>query len=435
MVKMIKIKTIMSAIAALCLCGTALAGVSRIDAHASTAKPTPYDVVKIMNPIWEGTTSYMESVLVVENEYGGIDPISLLYPIEEIVKVQNAELTKTYQMGVDYTVSGGKLIIADDGDIPVLGYEEFHPTTGQEGFQDKDGGYICFHEGDYFHSRQIVVTYTHTAEYEGYIPEGKANLLPKVTEKLNNGDEVDLLVFGDSISVGANSSGFIGKTPNMPTYPQLFADHLRLMYGSKVNLVNPSVGGKGVEWGLDEIDNILEKRNNVDLAVIAFGMNDGGMAPAIFAMKTAWLVEKIQDKFPNAEIILVATMLPNPEAKFFDLNQDKFHDALVEMVQKEGVAVANVTDVHASLLQRKRYADMTGNNVNHTNDYLARVYAQTLFATLQPAKTADDATANESQKGNILGVLASGCNATTSLTVGITAAVAMAIALKKKKDD
>jgi hypothetical protein len=164
-------------------------------------------------------------------------------------------------------------------------------------------------------------------------------------------------------------------------------------------------------------------------------MNDGGMAPAIFAMKTAWLVEKIQDKFPNAEIILVATMLPNPEAKFFDLNQDKFHDALVEMVQKEGVAVANVTDVHASLLQRKRYADMTGNNVNHTNDYLARVYAQTLFATLQPAKTADDATANESQKGNILGVLASGCNATTSLTVGITAAVAMAIALKKKKDD
>jgi hypothetical protein len=186
MVKMIKIKTIMSAIAALCLCGTALASVSRIDAHASTAKPTPYDVVKIMNPIWEGTTSYMESVLVVENEYGGIDPISLLYPIEEIVKVQNAELTKTYQMGVDYTVSGGKLIIADDSEIPVLGYEEFHATMGELGFQNKDGGYICFHEGDYFHSHQIVVTYTHTAEYEGYIPEGKANLLPKVTEKLNN---------------------------------------------------------------------------------------------------------------------------------------------------------------------------------------------------------------------------------------------------------
>ena len=277
---------IICAMAALCLLGAALAGVFKIDAQASSDMHS-YDIVKIMNPVWEGETSYMESVLVVENEYGGIDPIQLLYPIEEIVEVKNAELSKTYQKGVDYTVAGGKLIIADDGDIPMLSYEEFHPTTGQEGFQDKAGGYICFHEGDFFHKRQIVVTYTHTAEYEGYVPEGKGNLLPKVTEKLQNSEDLDLLVFGDSISVGANSSGFVEAEPYMPTYPKLFANHLQLVYGNKVNLVNPSVGGKGVEWGISEIDGVLQKCKNIDLAVIAFGMNDGNMAPAAFADNVA----------------------------------------------------------------------------------------------------------------------------------------------------
>lgn len=428
---------IICAMAALCLLGAALAGVFKIDAQASSDMPS-YDIVKIMNPVWEGKTSYMESVLVVENEYGGIDPIQLLYPIEEIVEVKNAELSKTYQKGVDYTVAGGKLIIADDGDIPTLSYEEFHPTTGENGFQDQDGKYICFHEGDFFHKRQIVVTYTHTAEYEGYIPEAKGNLLPKVTEKLQNGEDLDLLVFGDSISVGANSSGFVGVAPYMPTYPKLFADHLQLVYGSKVNLINPSVGGKGVEWGLEEIDGILATRKHLDLAIIAFGMNDGNMTPTKFAAKAAQLTEKVKGKFPDAEIMLIATMLPNPDAKFFHLNQEKFHDALVEMVEEEGVAVVNVTDVHASLLQRKRYADMTGNNVNHTNDYMARVYAQTLFATLQEkTETEEPSSMDEGEKqqyASIFGLL-SGCNSTASLAIGGTALGAAAIALKKKKDD
>ena len=51
--------------------------------------------------------------------------------------------------------------------------------------------------------------------------------------------------------------------------------------------------------------------------------------------------------------------------------------------EKEGVAVVNMTGVHAGLLQYKKYADMTGNNVNHANDYLARAYAQTLLKTLE----------------------------------------------------
>ena len=431
-----KIVKIICAFAALCLFATAPVGVSTTNASAMSSKPL-YNFEEIMTPVWEGAISYMETVLPVENEYGGIDPIQLLYPINQVIEVKNAELTVTYQKGIDYAVSGGKLLIAEDGNIPVMSYDEFYPSVGQNGMENKNGGYICFHEGDFFHHRQIVVTYTHTESYEGYVPEEKGQLLPKVTEKLSKGEKLDLLVFGDSISVGANSSDLINASPYMPIYPELLAKQLKSVYGSKVNLTNPSVGGKGVEWGLKEINGILENQNNVDLAVLAFGMNDGAMYDLEFAQAMSALAERVRERFPAAEIILVATMLPNPEARNYNLHQAEFHDMMLEYCQEEGIAVADVTAVHKSLLQRKNYADMTGNNVNHPNDYMARVYAQTLFATLQQTVETSPSTDSDGQEnGTFVKRLLSGCSSTLSLTVGtMTALSASAITLKKKKDD
>jgi hypothetical protein len=136
--------------------------------------------------------------------------------------------------------------------------------------------------------------------------------------------------------------------------------------------------------------------------------------------------------------MLVATMLPNPDAKNFDLRQNEFHDMMLEYCQEEGIAVVDMTAVHESLLQRKRYADMTGNNVNHPNDYLARVYAQTLFATLQQTvETTPSPDADGEQSGTLVDRLLSGCSSTLSLTAvtASTLCAATAITLKKKKDD
>ena len=48
----------------------------------------------------------------------------------------------------------------------------------------------------------------------------------------------------------------------------------------------------------------------------------------------------------------------------------------------QGDILVNMTDVHDHLLTRKRFVDMTGNNINHPNDYLIRVYAQVILKTL-----------------------------------------------------
>jgi len=46
--------------------------------------------------------------------------------------------------------------------------------------------------------------------------------------------------------------------------------------------------------------------------------------------------------------------------------------------------VADMQSIHHALLKHKRYIDMTGNNVNHTNDFLTRVYAQVVSSLLLP---------------------------------------------------
>ena len=348
-----------------------------------------FSMEEVLVPVWEGDTSYMESVLPVAQEDGTIAPISLLYSIDEILEVKSASLKITYEAGVDYLMQDGQLIIPQGSKIPVLSYNDFHPQAGSadavDGFEDRNGGYVLWKEGSWFHSHQIVVTYKHAEGYLGYVPEGKGNLLPTTQEKLK-GEALNVLVYGDSISTGANSSGHeaIHVAPNMPTYPLLFAEGLKQIYGVEtVNVYNASVGGTDSAWGLSNLrGGVLDKYEDIDLAILAFGMNDTARDPESFASNMQRMARGLTSKYKDVEVMIVATMLPNYDAYKFYGQQVNFYDALMQY-EKEGVAIVNMTGVHAGLLEYKAYADMTGNNINHANDYLARVYAQTLLETLE----------------------------------------------------
>ncbi len=49
---------------------------------------------------------------------------------------------------------------------------------------------------------------------------------------------------------------------------------------------------------------------------------------------------------------------------------------------RPGVALADMTSIWAEMLKHKKDWDMTGNGVNHPNDFGHRVYAQVLSALL-----------------------------------------------------
>ena len=108
-------------------------------------------------------------------------------------------------------------------------------------------------------------------------------------------------------------------------------------------------------------------------------MNDGsaGVSEEVFKNNIVQIMNTIKKENPNCEFILVAPMIQNknwPNAAM----QEAYLEPL-NSLEKEGCAVADITSMHAYLLTRKSYIDMTGYHVNHPNDFLVRLYAQVIF--------------------------------------------------------
>jgi lysophospholipase L1-like esterase len=343
-----------------------------------------YELDKYTIPYWEGNIVYNESVLPLENEDGSIDDIPLLYKAEKIIAVHDATLRNTYVENVDYELVDGKLRIKKDGDIKTVKYSWMYPangTIGSDVFGRTGGGYIRFGEGDTFHKHHIVVTYVHIDGWKENVPQAQGDKLPKTLSKLENKEPLNIVFFGDSITVGANSSKLIDARPGVPRFSDMMVDALKDKYGyDDITFKNTAVGGQNTAWGADTVyTNVI--KHNPDLLVLAFGMNDAGTPPQTYKQQIQQIIDSVLADNPDCEIILVATMLPNEEVQGFYGNQYKFADELKSMT-KEGIALCDMTEFHSALLKYKRYYDMTGNNVNHPNDFLARAYTQVLLQTM-----------------------------------------------------
>ncbi|MFT5494459.1 MAG: acyl-CoA thioesterase-1, partial [Limisphaerales bacterium] len=122
-----------------------------------------------------------------------------------------------------------------------------------------------------------------------------------------------------------------------------------------------------------------------DLVIVAFGMNDSAGRPTDdFRKDIAAIIAKVRADLPDSEFILVATMLGNRD--WPRLNQERFpqfRDALTSLCG-QGVALADLTAVWTEFLKHKKFSDLTGNGVNHPNDFGHRVYAQVIAALLTP---------------------------------------------------
>ena len=66
----------------------------------------------------------------------------------------------------------------------------------------------------------------------------------------------------------------------------------------------------------------------------------------------------------------------------------QYRDALAELCEP-GIALADLTSIWTEFLKRKRDWDLTGNGVNHPNDFGHRVYAQVLSTLLVPPVATD----------------------------------------------
>lgn len=386
-----------------------------------------YDNMKYMQYYWDSHIMYNESAMLVRNADGSLDPVKLLFGIDEIISVRSADLQTKYVEGVDYKIENGVLIVLEDGDIPVLDYDKmyFETNPGEasggntvegnanvQAFPTVDGKYELYEEAGVLYKHQIAVTYYHRDKGNYTVPMDQSREFDGLIGKLERGKSVNIACLGDSISNGSNASGVFSTklNPCMPSYFGLLGDYIKAKYNyqkvclyedpkyyvadkedepTRIKMTNFSVGGKDSYWGVTQVEAVAAVKP--DLVVLGFGMNDGSAYTGenAYYANMQKMITEIRKTNPDCEFVVLGTMLPNANicwnvgGNSIYGNQEKYLPKLQKLAQEEaGVALADITTLHKEYLTVKNYRDMTGNNVNHPNDFLMRLYAQTIVKTI-----------------------------------------------------
>jgi len=346
---------------------------------AGTVEPA-----RLLRGPWDAGEVLGESLLFIKGAEGP-PRARLLYDIDRVTSIRSADGKTAFELGRDLNplADGSGFELTADSRIPfLLESDLFKPKGSPLSIGHKAGDpetSVLFDNGHYFHAHQVEVSYIPRApEWGAYRPTFAGDRLPRTVAKLKAREPITLVVSGDSISEGYNASKFTKTPPFQPAFPELTALQLERSYGSKATLHNLAVGGWSSAQGAADLDRVLKLRP--DLVVIAYGMNDvNGRNPGGFKAVIKGMIDRIQRETPEAEVVLIATMTGNPD--WFATPAEMFpayRDAL-KSLEGPGVVLADLTAVWQRLLRRKRHFDLTGNGVNHPNDYGHRVYAQTLL--------------------------------------------------------
>lgn len=347
-----------------------------------------------LEPFWATTVMHEESLFFIQESPDTRPQASLLFTPREILRVELPSTGHVLEEGRDFVLTGDRrtLSLPEGSRIPYKTRDAMYPEPGAEhaiaAKKDSDR-HLLFSEGHFFHDLQVEVTYSHSGrewrQWGGYVPRTTTRQLQATKIKLEDGAPMHLVLLGDSISAGANASATTGAQPFMPPYGLLVARGLEAYYGREIEYHNLSVGGKASKWGVEVIDEVA--RHRPDLLIIAFGMNDASArVPADeFQANVKAMMEGARRLNPGAEFILVATMVGNPEwTASSEEHYLAYREKLYEL-QSDSVAVADMTSIWREMLEHKSLADITGNGVNHPNDFGHRVYAQVILSLLSEA--------------------------------------------------
>ena len=343
---------------------------------------------ELLQPFWANGMVEGESVLFIKDEKTGEAKAKVLFPIQEIVRVQNSSGSVTFEMGKDYKLGSDprEIVLPAGSRIASFTPVDMRRPAKSQPYEltHRDGnGEIMFGARLEYAEMQTCISYRH-ADDDWKKPTTKFDpkALPQCTARLTKREPLSIVTLGDSISAGANASGGYDAAPYQPAYPELVQLGLAKHFGSEVKMKNLSVGGKDTAWGLTQVDAVIVEKPH--LVILAFGMNDSaGRSAADYKSLTQQTIEAIRKQLPDCEFILVASMLGNRD--WIRLKHEVFpeyRDSL-ESLCGPGIALADLTTVWTGFLELKKDWDQTGNGVNHPNDFGHRVYAQTILSLLR----------------------------------------------------
>lgn len=366
-----------------------------------------YQLDTFTQDMFSGNTMYYDSVCFAEGPDGTITDGVLLYTPDKIISVHSTDLQTVYEEGVDFTVEGNRLIRTESSRIPVFTYDQYaqpvtdNPSTGWLRITATD---MELRITDKMMDCQVFVTYTHSDTWSGATASSQLSELPRTAQKLANKEPLKIVFFGDSITCGYDASGMnetiiqwqdnseiqgvISRAPYMPSWAEMVTAKLRQTYGYEdIIKINRASGGTGTHWGKSAAASLINP-HKPDLVVIAFGMNQPHSSKNEFQADITAIIRAVHSANPEAEFLLVSTMVPNTDSVNFKKHKLAQQEEALYAVQQSladmGIGVVPVHSVFASMVENgKKFVDYTSNNINHPNDFAVRVYAQLILAALE----------------------------------------------------
>jgi lysophospholipase L1-like esterase len=340
----------------------------------------------LREPAWKSPIVYHESSVLLKDDQGAVSA-RMAFPAQEVLQVRSAMGGIEFKQGEHWQLDATKTLLQWIGQpkLAPISVEDLYPPAGSpQSYKHRAGNpeqNLLYAPGKWFHERNIEVTYSRL-DRDGLAESQSPRQLEKTLAKLSKKSKLVLAVSGDSISTGLDSSATTLTVPNQSGYPELVAAQLTKDFGAPIDLVNRSVAGWSIANGVEDLDQLLA--SNPDLLIVAYGMNDVGRRdPQWFAKQARTLQERSKAKLPELEILWVAPMLGNrewihtPREMFF-----AYRDALQGVVQ-DGESMVDLSYVWQVLLERKHDLDLTGNGLNHPNDFGHRLYAQAILESLK----------------------------------------------------
>jgi lysophospholipase L1-like esterase len=336
-------------------------------------------------PFWRSNRVFGESLFFIR-ESPDVSPKSrLLFLPAGPLLLTSASREVRFTSPADYVVAADTVTLPAGSRIPFMDRAALYPAIGSENCMDHKRGEervgLFFSEGHLFHDRQAEASYEHQSVWQGFTPAAQLDRLAGTVAKLRAPVSLKICIIGDSIAAGCNASAVTHAPPGMPAYPELWVEAIRRRRRGEVILENFAVSGTGMKYGRAVIGAVMDAAP--DLVVIAYGMNDAGFITVDeYLSHTTWILDVIKARGRGTEVLFIASMLGNPE--WFYAPTEKFllfRDALASLCGP-GVALADMTSLWADLLKVKSYHDLTGNGVNHPNDFSHRIHAQVLLDIL-----------------------------------------------------
>ena len=396
-----------------------VAGVLPLAGCSDSGDEFTYGEAEMTTPFWVSDTMYNEPVMLIKGEGDELAKGNLAFEPKGKLHITSPLMDVVYEEGVDFTVSGRTITVTENTSMPWLEESVLYGvdmpsgrglSTQPASEAGKAKGYenVLYTEGTFLIDNQVLVSYEYdnTQFDESVIPAYQGDALPNTVQKLQNKEKLTIVAFGDSISTGCNSTGGglytvytdtspgnsvytpFNRSPYTPTFPEMFSTNLAGEYGGETEVFGAAMGGQTSDWGVQQAANRVvnpDVNYTPDLVTITFGMNDATLGVDLdrFEANMLKIIDDIRAKSDKTvEFILIGTMLANPDAVQCT-NQEEYWPVLEKVAsQREGVAAVDMGGMHAMFLENKSYWDMTANGINHPNDFLIRMYAMNLTATL-----------------------------------------------------